>query len=508
MAERCDNSRSLPKKKRARHGFRYQMELNFDTEDVKQAFVARIDRAKRSLAATARGSLPLDSRELISVLLDKLEQEQEQAGAVPEREDLQSDKSKVFPMLENSGIFTSNTDASDEQLFVCELKTLFTGLSQACDQCQSYCRRPTNLRQNGHVVRFEFKCGKCGKRQWWASSRTLGGRYLVNQKIVHAFTCAGVLPSQYLHFSSHAGLGKVSSWYISSMYKKGGYLDVVNACAKASMLRAIDEVKALPGYSQDGEWVITDARHDSTANAYNTTVPCLSGSTKRIVGCSTVSRKEHICAQTREVACTKIVLPEVIDKGLNIVEVAHDNQPVVKRFVTDDLNLTNSYDTWHGTKNVAKKMKKVAIGTKKAQGKTWFPELSDKRKSTKVHLYYCMKNCEQSADNLRKNILNIVKHYQNEHSDCNEASPCKRPGYKPTKIKLEDPLAIESFTSALKDTLIYKNAESYCRVSRHILGGVFQSPAAHIHLETCTLCGSYIQHENEPCYYGLERECT
>ncbi len=31
MAERCDNSRSLPKKKRARHGFRYQMELNFDT---------------------------------------------------------------------------------------------------------------------------------------------------------------------------------------------------------------------------------------------------------------------------------------------------------------------------------------------------------------------------------------------------------------------------------------------------------------------------------------------
>ena len=163
MAERCDNSRSLPKKKRARHGFRYQMELNFDTEDVK-AFVARIDRAKRSLAATARGSLPLDSRELISVLLDKLEQEQ--AGAVPEREDLQSDKSKVFPMLENSGlcvsialykdvtsclgIFTSNTDASDEQLFVCELKTLFrlfTGLSQACDQCQSYCRRPTNFCQ-------------------------------------------------------------------------------------------------------------------------------------------------------------------------------------------------------------------------------------------------------------------------------------------------------------------------------------------------------------------------
>ena len=34
--------------------------------------------------------------------------------------------------------------------------------------------------------------------------------------------------------------------------------------------------------------------------------------------------------------------------GLNIVEVAHDNQPVVKKYVTDELKLLNSYDTWHG----------------------------------------------------------------------------------------------------------------------------------------------------------------
>ena len=33
-----------------------------------------------------------------------------------------------------------------------------------------------------------------------------------------------------------------------------------------------------------------------------------------------------------------------------------------------------------GTKNVAKGMKKVACGTQKTQGKSWFPELSDKRK--------------------------------------------------------------------------------------------------------------------------------
>ncbi len=92
------NSRSLPKKKRARHGFPYQMELNLYIEDANQAFVARINRRKCFLAA--RGSYCLWTMELISVLLDKMKQ----TGAVPERVDIQSDKS---PMLENSGLCMS-----------------------------------------------------------------------------------------------------------------------------------------------------------------------------------------------------------------------------------------------------------------------------------------------------------------------------------------------------------------------------------------------------------------
>ena len=35
-----------------------------------------------------------------------------------------------------------------------------------------------------------------------------------------------------------------------------------------------------------------------------------------------------------------------------------------------------------GTKNVGKEMKKVSQGLKRNRGKTWFPELSDKRKSS------------------------------------------------------------------------------------------------------------------------------
>ena len=35
--------------------------------------------------------------------------------------------------------------------------------------------------------------------------------------------------------------------------------------------------------------------------------------------------------------------------GLNVVEVAHDMQLQVSKYVRNDLKLLNSFDTWHGT---------------------------------------------------------------------------------------------------------------------------------------------------------------
>ena len=53
-------------------------------------------------------------------------------------------------------------------------------------------------------------------------------------------------------------------------------------------------------------------------------------------------------------------------------------QAQVAKYVTEVLGLVNSYDTWHGTKNVAKEMKKVTEGLVRNREVTWFPELSDK----------------------------------------------------------------------------------------------------------------------------------
>ena len=83
---------------------------------------------------------------------------------------------------------------------------------------------------------------------------------------------------------------------------------------------------------------------------------------------------------------------------------------------------------------MAREMKKITEGRVRDRGKTWFPQLVDKRKdvftslcvkyedfnsmfintgkSIKVHLYWAMKNCGDSPSKLQKLILNIPCHYQ------------------------------------------------------------------------------------------------
>ena len=55
------------------------------------------------------------------------------------------------------------------------------------------------------------------------------------------------------------------------------------------------------------------------------------------------------------------------------------------------------------------------------------------------------------------------------HDQCHKSSPCQLPSYSPSKLKLTEPAAIEVFEKALKQTLIYRNVDSYCSVSKGLL---------------------------------------
>ena len=97
----------------------------------------------------------------------------------------------------------------------------------------------------------------------------------------------------------------------------------------------------------------------------------------------------------------------------------------------DDSSTVVMCISWNcaGAKNVDKEMRKICAGTVWNRDKTWFSELSDKgvcvvmwkykfivfchlARTTKVHLYWCMRNCGGDPDRLRAMIMNINKHFQ------------------------------------------------------------------------------------------------
>ena len=91
-------------------------------------------------------------------------------------------------------------------------------------------------------------------------------------RMVHGFTCAGVLPSQYTNLTKFAGLGTVGQSYIrrgighvlksgsqdlplalTIVYQGRGYMDLVSRAAEQSMQSAVEEVQARPDYAEKGE---------------------------------------------------------------------------------------------------------------------------------------------------------------------------------------------------------------------------------------------------------------
>ena len=98
-------------------------------------------------------------------------------------------------------------------------------------------------------------------------------------RLVHGFTCAGVLPTQYINFAKFSGTGSVGYGYIRqgnchaymqvcyktsvifSVYSRHGYIGIVGRLAEQSMQKAVEEVQTLPDYTAKGE-VIRFATYD------------------------------------------------------------------------------------------------------------------------------------------------------------------------------------------------------------------------------------------------------
>ncbi|XP_068711084.1 uncharacterized protein [Montipora foliosa] len=367
----------------------------------------------------------------------------------------------------------------DDPCFVCTGESLrslakYFSENQNCEFCGAdYRWSGVKFSKQGHVCRLEVPC-VCSDLVVWLSSGVLGhpAKYFANVRMVHAFTCTGLTESQYHNFAEAANIGSVMDKTIDTIYKENGfgYMAIVRELSVNSMGDARREVQGTVNYILNGDCVITDARHDSSRAAMHSTVSAISMSNKKIIAVCNWSRANERSAPSREVPMTKEMITNLIEnQGHNVKEIAHDCVMALKAWFQGK-GIKNSFDTWHGTKGVARDMKKVCSGTRRDEGIKWFTQLSDKAKATKTHFYWAMRNNDGTAAGFQQYLLNIVDHYQGKHDLCHQDSRCKHAGYICSKKEVSDPKAVDAYRTAIMKTTIYKNPSDYllCRDTFYI----------------------------------------
>lgn len=328
-----------------------------------------------------------------------------------------------------------------------------------------YCKGTLEVKKvtkRSHVSSLKLVCtrGNRGKHSYiWSSSPYLpNGKYLVNERINHAFLCSGMLPSHYSRFCNAAGLGVLSVEKRDAFFKM--YKPIVQEEYEDSCNTAILEEVGL--YENlDGIDIITDARHGWRKNAQDTSVVAIGERSHKVLNCAHVTKAEDPVSQRHETIGTRKIYEDFDNRDISVNVHTHDRNMAINKCVREREHgfTCNQNDLWHGIK---KALTNISSGPRYKEGKTWSEELVDKVEPIATHFYWAAKHCEGNSTTLRTLLDNIVDHYQNDHKRCHPSSRCKQdPNYEPSKVVLENPVAIKLLKSVIVNSTIYKYPDHF-----------------------------------------------
>ena len=299
----------------------------------------------------------------------------------------------------------------------------------------------TKIVKKGHVSVLKLKCSCAGKKlhtyMWSSSPFIQNGKYLVNERINHAFICSGMLPSHYARFMAGANMGIISAKARDAFFKsyKRHIAEEYEESTDQALWEEIGSYEDLSGID-----IITDARHGWRKNAKDTGVVAIGNNMHKVLMCVTVTKLEDHVTQRHEQIGTAKIYQALETKDVTVRVHTHDRNMAINKFVRNQPPTVNQNDTWHGVKSVKKSMSEVASGPRYLEGKKWSEELHDKVESVATHFHWAMRNCNGDSAKLRLMLDNVVDHYKNIHDKCSESSRCRAdPKYEPKTGSSETP---------------------------------------------------------------------
>lgn len=171
----------------------------------------------------------------------------------------------------------------------------------------------------------------------------------------------------------------------------------------------IEEARAEIKTKADLE-IVGDGRFDSPGkSAKYCTYTCQSPETKKIIATSTVQTSKGKGSAPLELEGFKNCLTDLESSGFKVKKIATDrNMQLAKWLRENRARIIRNYDTWHFSKNITSKLRKVSKrkGCKVIQ--EWIRQIGN-------HLFWCAENCKGDAETLKQMWKSLLHHVTNRH---------------------------------------------------------------------------------------------
>jgi len=198
-------------------------------------------------------------------------------------------------------------------------------------------------------------------------------------------------------------------------------------------------------------------------NACQTDVVCMGNNTKQIIAIETITKLDDPCAEQHELFGTKRIYASLDAKGIKIAKHYRDDNVRVPKFIREEKkSVLDPLAIWYGLENMEQSMKAIGLGTEKDHGVTWHKELRDKAHAIRMHASHALANRDIDTETFKELLLIPVTHYTNQHERCLLTSRCQiDKNYEPSKIIITDEKAKNLLETAIKQSFLYSNAESF-----------------------------------------------
>lgn len=165
-------------------------------------------------------------------------------------------------------------------------------------------------------------------------------------------------------------------------------------------LRALDVVAA------------GDGRMDSPGHsAQYCTYTMMNQADKDIIAMEIVDKRECLLKATLlEATGFKKAMTDLDSAGVTVAEVVTDAHPQISSIMKKDYpDMKHSWDMWHGSKNLGKKLCAAAMEKGNNKLKPWISDIVN-------HFYYSAENCQGSEMLLQAKMVSVMNHCVNRHN--------------------------------------------------------------------------------------------